>query len=249
METSRLLACLSDDYIRLRDIAAKDLTASVPSCPGWDVTDLVRHVAEVYLHKTAAMREQRPPAPWPPDLDSEEPIPLLDRSYAELTAELSKREPDSPAWTWHKPDQTVRFWIRRMAQETVIHRVDAELALGEASAPIPDDLAVDGIDEVLRLFLEYGSQTWREYLGDELTDWADRSVLISTDGGRWRVTVRPAGAVLISDDARVASASVRGAPVPLLLWLWNRGGAADVIVDGDRDLVDHLRRLLVMVTQ
>ena len=45
-----------------------------------------------------------------------------------------------------------------MAQETVIHRVDAELAAGEPIAPIPDDLAVDGIDEVLERFLAYGSR-------------------------------------------------------------------------------------------
>ena len=51
----------------------------------------------------------------------------------------------------------MRFWIRRMAQETVIHRVDAELALGEPFAPIPDDLALDGIDEVLERFLAFGT--------------------------------------------------------------------------------------------
>jgi hypothetical protein len=29
-----------------------------------------------------------------------------------------------PAGSWYTPDQTVGFWIRRMAQETVIHRID-----------------------------------------------------------------------------------------------------------------------------
>ena len=49
-----------------------------------------------------------------------------------------------------------------MAQETVIHRLDAELALGAPIAPIPEDLAVDGIDEVLKLFVGYGSHAWLE---------------------------------------------------------------------------------------
>ena len=45
-----------------------------------------------------------------------------------------------------------------MAQETVIHRVDAELGAGAELAPIPVDLAHDGIDEFLVAFVEYGAQ-------------------------------------------------------------------------------------------
>jgi len=37
--------------------------APVPSCPGWSVADLTRHVGEVYLHKTLAMREGAEPDP------------------------------------------------------------------------------------------------------------------------------------------------------------------------------------------
>jgi hypothetical protein len=40
-----------------------------------------------------------------------------------------------------------------MAQETVIHRVDAELAAGAPVAVIPGDLAADGIDELLAAFV------------------------------------------------------------------------------------------------
>ena len=57
MEDSRYLQCLSADYGDLRDAAsAAEPTANVPSCPGWTVSDLVRHVAEVYLHKVTLMR-------------------------------------------------------------------------------------------------------------------------------------------------------------------------------------------------
>jgi hypothetical protein len=56
MEDSRYLQCLAADYGDLRDAAsAAELTANVPSCPGWTVADLVRHVAQVYLHKVALM--------------------------------------------------------------------------------------------------------------------------------------------------------------------------------------------------
>src|SRR5258708_5185400 len=126
MERVRLLECLADAYMRLRSVAAQDLPAKVPSCPGWKVTDLVRHVGEVYLHKTTAMRLADWPDPWPPaELDSEEPIALLDRAYGELTGEFTHRADSDATRTWHGPDQTVFFWIRRMAQESGIHRIDA----------------------------------------------------------------------------------------------------------------------------
>ncbi|MYV98779.1 hypothetical protein GT354_10880 [Streptomyces sp. SID3343] len=56
MDFSRLLACLEADFVRLRDVAAMDLPAPVPTCPGWTVADPSRHVGHVYLHKTLTMR-------------------------------------------------------------------------------------------------------------------------------------------------------------------------------------------------
>src|SRR4051812_44568351 len=145
MERSRLLQCLAADYMRLREVAGSGLSAKVPTCPGWTVADLVRHVGQVYLHKAEVMRTGTWPEPWPPqETLTENPIALLDRGYGAVTHEFSRRGDTDRAKTWHGPDQTVKFWIRRMAQESVIHRLDAELAHDTDPAPIPDDLAVDG---------------------------------------------------------------------------------------------------------
>src|SRR5258706_15059945 len=131
MEYQRLLDCLSDDFSRLRrSVSSVDPRAPVPSCPGGTVDDLVRHVAEVYLHKTECIRQGTFPRPWSPDLSAEPALALLDRAYQELTAQFAAQPPWERAATWYEPEQTVGFWIRRMAQETVIHRVDAELAAG-----------------------------------------------------------------------------------------------------------------------
>ncbi len=92
----------------------------------------------------------------------EPPLELLDRSYAALTEQFAARRPEEHAFTWYGPDQSVGFWIRRMAQETVIHRVDAELAAGSQIAAIPADLAADGIDELLVIFVQYGTTNWLE---------------------------------------------------------------------------------------
>jgi hypothetical protein len=44
-------------------------------------------------------------------------------------------EPGEAVTTGFGPDQTVAFWIRRMAQETVIDRTDAELAARRPKLP------------------------------------------------------------------------------------------------------------------
>src|SRR5256885_1549954 len=116
MEFPEFLDCLAADYDRMRTVVPHDLGAPVPSCPGWSVADLTRHLGEVYLHKTQCMREGVEPEPWPPKgLADEEPLALLERAYAGLIAEFAARAPADPAGSWYAPDKTVGFWIRRMA--------------------------------------------------------------------------------------------------------------------------------------
>ena len=193
MEDSRYLQCLAADYGDLRDAAsAAELTANVPSCPGWTVADLVRHVAQVYLHKVALMRTGEEPEEWPPpSLAAEAPLAALGRAYGALRAEFRTRGPGLPAPTWYDPDQTVAFWIRRMAQETVIHRIDAELAAGLPVTPVPDDLAADGVDEVLKRMLAYGSVTWPEDFAEMEGEHLPGPGEITVAAGQAAWTVRP----------------------------------------------------------
>jgi uncharacterized protein (TIGR03083 family) len=258
MDRSRYLECLATDQTRLRQVAAADLAAAVPTCPGWSVADLVRHVSEVYLHKVECMRQGVAPESWPPGLSGEAPLPLLDRSYQALLGEFDARATSSPAATWHDPDQTVGFWIRRMAQETVIHRVDAELAAGEPVAEIAPDLAVDGIDEVLRVFLAYATQRWPEEFGGVLPATAER-VLVTTGQESWLIRLEPSGAVVedgfsrgggrVGPGGAPADATVSAAPPDLLLWLWRRSGADAAERRGDQSVVDRFRQVLGAVTQ
>ena len=109
MEDSRYLQCLAADYGDLRDAAsAAELTANVPSCPGWTVADLVRHVAQVYLHKVALMRTGEEPEEWPPpSLAAEAPLAALGRAYGALRAEFRTRGPACP----RRPGTTpIRRW-------------------------------------------------------------------------------------------------------------------------------------------
>ena len=264
MQPAKFLECLTADASALRAAATRDLTAPVPSCPGWSVTDLVRHTAEVYLHKAECMRRNAFPDPWPPDLSKEEPLALFDRSYGELVDEFAARDPSEPTVTWYEPDQTVGFWIRRMAQETVIHRVDAQLAGKDKVDPIPDDLAVDGVDEVLVCFLSYAASGLPD--GDALAGLpeevraaidsfrevlkacAGRVVRVDADSRSWLVRLASGGIVVTGTGAE-ADATISGAPGDVLLWLWGREGDDAIRRDGDRALISRLRRLLVAATQ
>ena len=247
MDESRFLECLEADYQRLRAVAPGALCEPVPTCPGWTMADLARHVAEVYLHKTETMRRGEWPQPWPPDL-GDDPLAALDRAYRELTWELNTRKPDEPALTWYTPVQTVGWWARRMAQETVIHRVDAELAAGLEPTPIAADLGADGIDEVLVCFLAYASSEYPEDLGDHLDSCDGSTVRIDTPEASWLVQLGP-GVVTVERGQADAEAVVRGSEDAVLRWLWRRVGNSGVELDGNRGVIGKLHQLLGDTTQ
>jgi hypothetical protein len=250
VDTSRLLDCLDVEAVQLRTAAARNLTAPVPTCPEWTVEDLVRHVANLYLN--VVVRRLRMPEDVPKqDLAEEEPLMALDRCYAAMVGEFSARDPRDHVG--REPHETVHYWIRRMAHETAIHRVDAELAFTDAIAPMPPDLAIDGVDEMLTGFLGEVTRLFPEEFAADLSDWANRWVLVSAGDTAWRITVRPDGADVTRVDARReiddgAAARIHGEPAAVMCWLYNRGGTAQVATDGDGELIMQLKRLLTAVT-
>lgn len=247
MDKERFLACLEADYSRLREVAPDALDKPVPSCPAWTGGDLVRHVAEVYLHKTEIMRTGARPTPWPPSLPGE-PTAVLDDAYRQLVGELTTREPTDPALTWYAPDQTVGFWLRRMAQETVIHRLDAELAASVEHAPIPTDLADDGIDELLVCFLMDTADEAPEELGEHLTECDGRTVQIATESDGWQLQIGPTE-ITVERGHFDAEAGVSGEAGAVLRWVWRRAGDDVVRLDGNRWVLGKLRTMLGAATQ
>jgi uncharacterized protein (TIGR03083 family) len=261
MENSRYLECLAADYQRIRAIVPGHLEERVPTCPEWTVDDLTWHVGMVYLHKATAMRQGSQPDDWPPDFgDDASALELIDDAYRQLTEEFAVRDPAEPTGTWYGPDQTVGFWIRRMAQETVIHRIDAELGAREPVRPVPDDLAADGVDELLKVFVAYDVDEYTEILQDS----PGRTCLITADAtaGRpsvsWLVSTGPgkftvAGGPGERVDGTVSpDVTVNGTPTDLLRWAWNRetpGEASRVTIGGNDDALAEFRRCVVIATQ
>jgi uncharacterized protein (TIGR03083 family) len=253
LKPDRYLDVLRADADRMAVLAGRDLDAVVPTCPGWTVRDALVHTGHVYQHKVANMRTQAK-AEWPPTPAPErDEVAWFHAALDELVDELVTRGPDAPSYTWWPEDQTVGFWYRRMAQETAVHRYDVESAF-DAGTPVADDLAEDGIDELLDRFL---SGDWSESVSVE--EWGDispdagagQSIVVTTGTAAWRVTLHPDRIDVEADLAPgvTGDATVTGDPSELLLWLWGRRPDVAVTLDGDPAAISPLRGRLYIATQ
>ncbi|GAA2045854.1 maleylpyruvate isomerase family mycothiol-dependent enzyme [Catenulispora yoronensis] len=149
-----LLRSELDAYARLlAGLAAADLGRQVPSCAPWTVYELTDHLGNGNLWVTTAVRErhgrndQERTAPHDPaSLHT-----WFESTVEEIVAALDVH-PDTEAWTFtSQQPRTVGFWQRRRAQETRMHRWDAQSALGDPE-PFAPEPAADAVDEVFELF-------------------------------------------------------------------------------------------------
>jgi uncharacterized protein (TIGR03083 family) len=211
------LACLQADSARLAEVGRLGLPVEVPSCPGWTVETVLRHVAQVYLHKIEILRLGARPEPWPPaGIDDRDALELFDEARAAIVPALSEAGTELPTWTFSPSDSTSAFWYRRMALETAVHRVDAELA-HDVVTPVDRALALDGIDEILTLNL--GGPWWEE--GDTKHP-VDATIRITSAGRSWTTRLDATSATVVPDAEGDVDAEVFGEPEDLFLWLWGR---------------------------
>jgi uncharacterized protein (TIGR03083 family) len=237
-ETSRLAGLARD----------MDAQQPIPTCPGWTLEQLVGHVGRG--HRWAAeLVSRRLLAPIPiqelvPPAHPEERGEWLTAGARMLADAVRAAGPDQPVWTWQK-DQSAGFWLRRMLHDEVVHRFDAELAVG-IEGDLAADLAADGVSDVLNT----AASLSRPDLGIAtpfagLVGAGESLQFIATDahlgsGGKWSVTRGPAG-VTWRGGADRADVTVRG-PARQLLLLLNRRltvDTADVEIIGRRELFAH----------
>jgi len=228
----------------LADAAARDLQAAVPAAPGWDVTELLRHIGLIHVRSSVILRTgtmERPSRKngMLPDPPTEGVLEWYRASLAELVADLRRvDDPDRPVYSFAPGHERAGFWPRRMAHETAVHRVDAQQAVGAPVDPLDAGFAVDGIDELLTIFVP--TFAGMQSPGD------GRTVhLHATDAeGEWLVRFE-AGAVVVETGHAKGDAAVRGPAGELLLWLWGRRPLEGLEVFGDPGAADALRSVTV----
>lgn len=255
MEWATYLEHIRLDAGILSEMAKLGLDADVPCCTGWTVLDLIGHVGEIYEGRAAIVevgRTERPTAR--PVAPSEDLVEWFDTAAAHLVAVLSDHDPDEPVWTFYPPDQTVGFWYRRMAHESLIHRVDGEQAHGRPS-DIDEALAADGIDEILSVMMS-GSRPWGTLILD------DRAARLEVPSRSWTVqlgafsgTSPGSGRVFdnlpaleVVDPAVSFRTVVSGSAGSMDLWLWGRGRLRRLTLQGDRSIVKAIRAVAAAVT-
>ncbi|GIF13432.1 maleylpyruvate isomerase family mycothiol-dependent enzyme [Actinoplanes teichomyceticus] len=194
------LTLLRHELAAFQERLSGDLTAPVGHCGRWTLRDLAEHVGQGNLWVVAAVRERHgahEPPPAPAD------IVAWFAATSRLLAETLAVDPATGAWTF-APPRTVGFWRRRRWLETLVHRWDAQRALG-----VPDELdavqCADGVAEVVEVFVP------RQVRLGRMPAPAAAVRFTATDlGTSW--TIGPGEPV----------AALRGTAPELLLALWNR---------------------------
>jgi uncharacterized protein (TIGR03083 family) len=212
-----------------RAAEAGPLDARVPGCPDWDVEMLVRHVGDVHRWAATIVRERLPERLQRdfagPD-GAEELLEWYRAGCSTLVDVLRAASPYDAFWFWGPAPNALAFWARRQANETAVHRCDAEAARGSVT-PLPAAEALDAIDEwfglavrrarasegngrILRLVATDVPATWNLILGDR--------VEVTSDRGR-------------------GHCELRGMASDLYLWSMNRAGVEAITVSGDDALL------------
>lgn len=232
--------------------AAPSLDVQVPTCPEWTLFDLAKHLGEgrrswavTVAAGPAAAKSAPEGAPAAPR-EREALLAWLAASTQELLDALREAGPDRGCWTWwgdSQSPQTCGAVARHQLQEIAVHTYDAQITLG-APQPLPDDVALDGVEEFLSTCCATTS-AWphRPAAVDfQATEGRSWRLALSADGARAaRLPVpgiTPAGAA--GEDPDPADASIRGTASEVALVLYDRIPIDSLKLDGDHRLLYQL---------
>ena len=230
MNTETFLQHIDTEGRAFIEAVAEAPEAEVAACPGWTNRDLAKHLGNVYSFAIAQLRagnpETRAPAEARPAPDTGEITAWFRERHQEVLATLRATVPETPVWTF-APERVAAFFFRRMAHETAVHRWDAQQAAGTL-APIDPELATDGINEAMEVFM----------LHRRVNEPPESSLhLHRTDGeGEWMLVAKD-GTLTITHEHAKGDAAARGSAQDILLYLWGRGRVS-LECYGDDALID-----------
>jgi uncharacterized protein (TIGR03083 family) len=227
-------------------VEGADPSLPVPTCPGWSLADLMRHLGGIHrwaAHHVATGATQRVPNT---EVDLREPedatalAAWLADGIEPMVATFRAGDPDAKVWGWGA-DRHARFWPRRMVHETMVHRVDAASAV-DTRPDLDPVLARDALDE---LFENLPHAAYFAPAVDTLRGDGEAVSLRATDADMaWRVRLLPAGYAWDWSPA-AADAELRATSTDLLLAVTGRCSPDDpscFTISGDERL---LRRFIL----
>ena len=225
-----------------------DHDTPVPTCPEWNLGQLMRHVgrgdrwsAQIVAEKSGDFIDPKTVPGGRPPADRDGQITWLKQGVLGLLDAVEQSGPDTPVWTFLGM-RPAAWWVRRRLHETVVHRADAALALG-AGFGVEPSVAADAITEYLERVMiradEEGPAGGDRPLGD-----GQSLHLHATDAGlgaagEWTIFGRPDGIAFDHEHAH-ATVALRGTARDLLLAIVRRGTAAELGLEifGDQAVWD-----------
>jgi uncharacterized protein (TIGR03083 family) len=217
MDTASYMAGLRRELELFERCLAGDLNAPVEHCGDWKLGDLADHLGGGNLWSATAVTEKRGDYEFTAAPREPGELARWFRGTCEVLLTALDADPSTEAWTFFPP-HTVGFWHRRRCMETLVHRWDAEHALGD-TGPLDPQLAGDGVAEVIEVMFP------RMVKGRRTEPLEHAIRLTATDTGEtW--TLGPGDPV----------ATLEGTAETLFLMLWGRVSKEDPALDwkGDR---------------
>ena len=235
MDTEELLAALRYQGELLRRSAGTDLTIGIPSCPGWTMAQLLRHTTKVHRWATWIVGGNERTAFDYPRPDDAVVAAEYVSGLADLIDTLAQAPESLAVWTIAPVDNPRRFWARRMAHETAMHRVDAQLGVNFGVEDFEPEFAADGLDELLAGMTSPGPAR----------PGSDRVRTVSITpldaNAAWTVEFGASSVHGRRGTIDGADLSVFGMASDLYRWAWNRAGDDEVSLSGDVTLADRWR--------
>jgi uncharacterized protein (TIGR03083 family) len=215
-------------------IRQADPATPVPTCPGWTLNQLFKHVGRGnrWAAQIVAERRYEPLDPRmvtggkPPD-DPDAAMVWLSGGVELLLHAVDQVGSDTRVWTFLGL-RPAGWWIRRRLHEATVHRADAALAVG-ADFRLSPELAADAITEWIdRVTVQADPQSAALARGTTLHLHATDDGLGPT--GEWTITHDEDGLNWSHGHAK-GDAAVRGTVVDLMLATTGRRTAAEAGVE------------------
>jgi uncharacterized protein (TIGR03083 family) len=220
-------------------IRSGESSAPVPTCPGWTIDQLMRHVgrgdrwaAQIVADRMDGYLDPRTVANGKPPADPDGAIAWLHDGAQLLIDAIDDVGVETPVWTF-LGSRPAYWWARRRLHEATVHRADAALALAVDYSLTPE-LAADAISE----WLEGVAARDTGDAGPPLQD--GQTIHLHADdpglgaAGEWTIRA-DGGRVTWSHGHDKGEVALRGNAVDLLLAVVRRVAVADtgIAVFGD----------------
>ena len=224
-------------------IRGGEASAPVPTCPGWNLDQLMRHVgrgdrwaAQIIADRVDDYLDPRTVPNGKPPSDRDGAIAWLHDGAQRLIDAIDDVGAETPVWTFLGP-RPAYWWARRRLHEATVHRADAALALG-VDYSLAAELAADAISEWLeRVAVQAGSNDVALPLDDGQTVHLHADDPGLGAAGEW--TIRADGnRITWSHGHDKGDVALRGGAVDLLLAVVRRVAVADtdIAVFGDASI-------------